>query len=112
MPAVPLLLCGGDQDPVVPYKNAEAAYAYFAAQGKPAGTLGLLNVDATASLGDYADTQLAFGAAKGALRLAAILEGKSASQADQAVRDSYHAGLVAPFCLRATRDFFGRAANR
>ncbi|SFL42386.1 alpha/beta hydrolase family protein [Rugamonas rubra] len=112
LPAVPLLLCGGDQDPVVPYKNAEAAYAYFAAQGKPAGTLSLLNVDATASLGDYADTQLAFGAAKGVLRLSALLEGKSASQADQAVRDSYHAGLVAPFCLRATRDFFGRAANR
>ncbi|MFC3376733.1 lipase family protein [Rugamonas sp. CCM 8940] len=111
VPTVPLLLCGGDSDPVVPYKNAEAAYAYFSAQGKPAGALTLLNVDTTASLGDYADTQLAFGVAKGTVRLTALLEGKSGSEADQAVRDSYHAGLVAPFCLRATRDFFGRVAR-
>jgi hypothetical protein len=58
LPGIPLLLCGGDADPIVPYYNTNAAAGYFGAQNMAA------------------------------------------------VRDAYHAGLAAPFCLRAARDFF------
>src|SRR5476649_2878734 len=71
VPSVPLLLCGGKDDPVVSFTNADATNAYFVAQGKAANTLTELNIDG-----------------------------------DAAVQASYHAGLVAPFCLRSARDFF------
>ncbi|WP_082616812.1 S9 family peptidase [Massilia sp. Root418] len=103
-PAAPLLLCGGDADPLVPYYNTSAAADYFRAQNA-AGTLHVVNVDSTPSLfgDDYSQPKLGFLAAKTAVRANAALSGGSG---DAAVRDAYHAGLVAPFCLRAARDFF------
>ena len=103
-PAAPLLLCGGDADPLVPYYNTSAAADYFRAQSGGA-TLHVVNVDSTPSLfgDDYAQPKLGFLAAKTAVRANAALSGGSG---DAAVREAYHAGLVAPFCLRAARDFF------
>lgn len=103
-PAAPMLLCGGDADPVVPYYNTGAAADYFRARN-PGGTLHVVNVDSTPSLfgDDYAQPKLGFLAAKTALRASAAVGGGSG---DAAVREAYHAGLVAPFCLRAARDFF------
>lgn len=106
VPAVPLLLCGGDQDPVVPYGNTEAAAAYFSAQGKPASSLTALNLDGGLGLDGYTSARTAFQGAKAALRLSVLAAGGNAAAADQAVNDAYHAGLVAPFCMRASRDFF------
>jgi len=37
------------------------------------------------------------------VQTAAKLQG---NDPDAAVQSSYHAGLVAPFCLRSARDFF------
>ena len=108
-PNVPILLCGGDQDPLVPYQNTEAAAAYFKAQGMSSSALTALNLDGSIGLDQYSETRLAFQAARQALRLATIAAG---GDGDKAVRDSYHAGLVAPFCMRATRDFFRSALNR
>src|SRR5471032_1267295 len=102
LPSVPLLLCGGKDDPVVSFTNADATNAYFVAQGKAANTLTELNIDGT-SLGPYSSEQLAFLAAKLAVQTAAKLQG---NDGDAAVQASYHAGLVAPFCLRSARDFF------
>ena len=103
-PAAPLLLCGGDADPLVPYYNTNAAAEHFRARN-PAGTLHVVNVDSTPSLfgDDYSQPKLGFLAAKTAVRANAAVSGGSG---DAAVRDAYHAGLVAPFCLRAARDFF------
>lgn len=103
-PGIPLLLCGGDADPIVPYYNTSAAAGYFGAQNM-AAALHVVNVDSTPSLfgDDYAQPKLGFLAAKAAVRADAALSGGSG---DAAVRDAYHAGLVAPFCLRAARDFF------
>lgn len=103
-PAAPLLLCGGDADPLVPYYNTNAAADYFRAQN-PGGTLHVVNLDSTPSLfgDDYSQPKLGFLAAKTAVRANAAVSGGSG---DAAVRDAYHAGLVAPFCLRAARDFF------
>lgn len=97
VPAVPMLLCGGAQDPVVPFQNASATADYFAAHGMTSASLTLLDLESGIIVDSYGSTRLAFEAAKGLLR---------AASGDQAVRDSYHAGLVAPFCMRATRDFF------
>ncbi|WP_295999692.1 lipase family protein [Rugamonas sp.] len=102
-PNVPLLLCGGKDDPIVPFVNADAATAYFSAQGKAAYTLTELNIDATSIGNLYSSEQLAFQAAKLAVRANAIAAG---DDPNQAVQGSYHAGLVAPFCLRSARDFF------
>lgn len=109
LPAVPLLLCGGDQDPLVPFANAETAAAYFSAQGKSSATLTLLNLDGSLGLDAYTATRQEFVLARQALRLATIAAG---GDGDKAVRDAYHAGLVAPFCMRAARDFFRFAPNR
>ncbi|MFA9216239.1 MAG: alpha/beta hydrolase family protein [Sphingomonadaceae bacterium] len=109
VPAVPLLLCGGDQDPLVPFLNAESAAAYFNAQGKAAGTLTLLNLDGALGFDAYTGIRQQFVTARQALRLATIVAG---GDGDKAVRDAYHAGLVAPFCMRATRDFFQSAPIR
>ncbi|CAN7585290.1 prolyl oligopeptidase family serine peptidase [Pseudoduganella sp. LjRoot289] len=104
LPGAPMLLCGGDADPIVPYYNTSAAADYFRARNK-GGTLHVVNVDSTPSLfgDDYAQPKLGFLAAKTAVRANAAVTGGSG---EAAVRDAYHAGLVAPFCLRAARDFF------
>ena len=109
LPNVPMLLCGGDQDPLVPFQNTEAAAAYFKAQGMSSNLLTALNLDGSIGLDSYSETRLAFQAARQALRLAKIAAG---DDGDKAVRDAYHATLVAPFCMRATRDFFRSALNR
>jgi predicted esterase len=109
VPAVPLLLCGGDQDPLVPYANAQAAAGYFSAQGKPSSTLTLLDLDGSLGFDAYTATRQEFVLARQALRLSTIAAG---GDGDKAVRDAYHAGLVAPFCMRAARDFFRSAPNR
>ena len=104
VPGVPMMLCGGDQDPTVPYKNTVSALGYFRAGGVSAARLTEVNLDATVSAGDgYRNAKLGFQAAKAALAAAAV---KAGSLADQAVQANYHAGLVAPFCIMATRDYF------
>jgi predicted esterase len=95
-PAVPLLLCGGDGDPTVPYFNTSATAAYFKARG---ANVTALNIDS--SLDGVNDVfrlpKIGFAAAKATLR---------AANGGDAVPSSYHAGLVAPFCMAATRDWF------
>jgi predicted esterase len=111
-PAVPLLLCGGDADPLVPYANTVAASAYFRAQNINPALLAVLNLDDAALTGDFRTTRVEFAAAKALLRQATLQTGGSGAAADQAVKDAYHAGLVAPFCLRETRKFFDSAPSR
>ncbi len=104
LPSVPMLLCGGHNDPTVPFYNTDAAYAYFNAKGMAPALLNVLDLEsASALLGDYRDPVLAFGAAKLALIAQAARNGENTAQA---VASNYHAGLVAPFCLMAARTFF------
>lgn len=95
MPSVPTMLCGGHADPVVPFFNATAAAGYFSARGS---NITLLDIDDTPALDDpYRAAKAGFAAAKALLR---------AASGDDAVSSAYHAGLVAPFCMAATRDYF------
>ncbi|MYM29896.1 prolyl oligopeptidase family serine peptidase [Duganella sp. CY15W] len=111
-PNVPMLLCGGDADPLVPYNNTSYAAAYFRAQSGAGLNLTVLNVDDSALTGPYLTTRAEFAAAKALLRRVTLNQTGSATAADQAVKDAYHAGLVAPFCLRETRNFFDTAPTR
>jgi predicted esterase len=96
-PAAPTLLCGGHDDPTVPYFNTTGASAYFQGRGSKITTL---DIDDTPSLNDpFRSAKAGFVAAKAILR---------AASGAGAVASSYHAGLVAPFCMAATRDYFQR----
>ena len=112
VPNVPLFLCGGDADPLVPYVNTSATAAYFRAQNTTTLQLSVLNVDDTSLTGPYLTTRASFAAAKALLRGAALDQGATPAAADQIVKDAYHAGLVAPFCLREARAFFDSAPSR
>jgi acetyl esterase/lipase len=108
-PVAPLLLCGGSGDPTVPYLNTVSALAYFYARPHP-GQLIEVDLDDFPGLRDpYRTPKLSFIAAKVALRAAAIGNGDSP---DEAVESNYHAGLAAPFCMTATRDFFQEVLAR
>ena len=94
-PAAPTLLCAGHDDPVVPYFNTSSAAAYFRARG---AMVTELDIDDTPTLGDrFRTVKAGFVTARTALR---------AVSGDAAVVTNYHAGLVAPFCLAAARDYF------
>jgi pimeloyl-ACP methyl ester carboxylesterase len=95
-PGVPLLLCGGDGDPTVPYFNTTSAAAYF--HGRGANVIEL-NIDSSLDgINDFFRLpKLGFATAKAALR---------AASGGDAVASSYHAGLLAPFCMAASRDWF------
>ncbi|MES2296444.1 MAG: prolyl oligopeptidase family serine peptidase [Pseudomonadota bacterium] len=103
VPATPLLLCGGDGDPTVPYLNTASMLAYLNARGMHGVALTEVDLDSLPGVNDpYRTPKLSFASAKLALRLAAIKNGDSPSTA---VEVNYHAGLVAPFCMMAVRDY-------
>jgi predicted esterase len=110
-PNVPLFMCGGAADPLVPYANTSSTSAYFRAQSA-ALQLTVLDVDDNALTGPFRDTRGQFATAKLLVRAAALKGGASSAAADLAVREAYHAGLVAPFCLREARAFFDSAPSR
>jgi predicted esterase len=95
LPMAPTLLCGGHDDPTVPYFNTTLSAAYFRARG---AAITELDIDDTPSLNDpFRTAKAGFVAARSLLR---------AANGDAAIASSYHAGLVAPFCMAATRDYF------
>jgi hypothetical protein len=96
-PNAPMLLCGGDEDPTVFYFNTELMQDYWSTN-VPAGSVTVLDIDASPAAGDpYATLQDAFAVAKAAV---------ASSGGEAAVLADYHAGLVAPFCVAAVRSFF------
>lgn len=93
-PTAPMLLCAGNRDPAVLYLNTELMQNYWASETNVA----VLDIDSSPSSGDpYADQKNGFALAKALVELAG---------GDDDVLENYHAGLVAPFCLSAVRQFF------
>jgi len=100
-PASPLLLCGGNEDPTVPFFNSTAASEYYTAQGSAPS---LLDLDGDPFSNDgWRSQRLGFAAAKQSVQLEAQEDGEDP---DVAVAERYHRLLVAPFCLSAARQFF------
>jgi acetyl esterase/lipase len=94
IPDAPVLLCAGHGDPAVLYLNTELMQAHWAS----AGDVTVLDIDSDVESGDrYEDEKEGFAAVKALVELAG---------GDDDVLENYHAGLVAPFCLRAARRFF------
>jgi hypothetical protein len=97
-PQAPTLLCGGHDDPTVFWLNSQLMQSYWAqhASGAP---VTVLDVDAASagSSDPYDDLKYRFGIAKSLVET---------TQGHEAMFELYHAGLVAPFCLEATQEFF------
>ncbi len=96
-PVAPVLLCAGDEDPVVFYLNTELIAGYWAANA-PNSFVTVLDIDAPPGHdGPYKSLRKRFAETKSLFKL---LEGRAA------VRKEYHDVLVPAFCLQATRSFF------
>ena len=106
VPTVPTLLCGGDGDPIVYWFNTQLVQDYWTAQLPGSPLISVLNLEAPAAVADpYANLKHDFALARQAVALVAVAQGANDGGA-AAVFEVYHAGLVAPFCLAAVRDFF------
>ncbi len=105
-PSAPVLLCGGDSDPVVFYFNTLLEQEYWAAHA-PSAPVTVLDVDSAVGPNDpYTDVKDAFAAAKAAV-IAAAIAGGATDGGQTAVLTDYHTGLVPPFCLYAVERYFG-----
>ncbi|TFZ00310.1 alpha/beta hydrolase family protein [Ramlibacter humi] len=97
VPNVPSLLCGGHNDPISFWANAQATAGYFTANGMQSSRLTLLDIDSPVGSSDpYAAMKTGFQAAL-------------AATAPDDVLPAYHGFLVTPFCNLAARQFFERA---
>jgi hypothetical protein len=105
-PRAPTLLCGGHDDPTVFWLNTQAMESYWATH-VPGAPVTVLDVDAAPAAGGdpYADLKQRFDLAKDLVAAQSVAQGAS-DGGWKAVLDAYHAGLVAPFCLEATQEFF------
>jgi len=104
VPAAPVLLCGGDVDPLVFWLNTQLMQNYWTAQA--ATDFSVLDLEAAAAANDsYANLKQNFAIAKALIAATAISQGATDGGA-LAVAEAYHAMLVAPFCFAATRSFF------
>ena len=98
-PRMPMLLCGGNQDPNVPFDlNTQTMATYWS--GKAAtGLVTVLDVDAAPAPGDgYAAVQTAFQQFE-----AQVIATSGATEA----LDNYH-GVAGWFCMIAARQFFAQ----
>jgi len=106
VPASPVLLCGGDADPLVFWLNTELMQSYWASQGTASAPVSVLDLDSAASNNDpYAALKQDFAVAKEVVAAAAVAQGATDGGA-LAVAEAYHATLVAPFCFAAVKSFF------
>ena len=105
LPAAPVLLCGGDQDPEVFWFNAQLEQNYWLGQSA-AVPLTVLDLDAAIATGDpYSTVKTQFEIAKDAVAALAIAQGAT-DNGYEAVESAYHTTLVPPFCLGAVKSFF------
>jgi hypothetical protein len=106
IPTAPVLLCGGNADPIVFWLNAQLMQGYWAARAPASARISVLDVDSSASVNDpYASLKSKFALAKLLIAADAVAHGATDGGAS-AVMSAYHAPLVPPFCLAAASSFF------
>jgi alpha/beta superfamily hydrolase len=106
VPTAPVLLCGGDQDPLVFWFNTDLMQRYWAAHAPASAPLSVLDLDAAVSSNDpHANLKQEFAIAKALIAANAIAQGAT-DGGKLAVAEAYHTLLVAPFCFAAVKTFF------
>ena len=108
VPQAPMLLCGGNADPVVYYFNTQIIQAFFVGAGAPAPLFTVVDVDSspTGATDPWALVKGGFAQTKAATAQAAVAAGaKDGGVA--AVTQAYHS-MAAPFCAAAARGFFSQ----
>jgi alpha/beta superfamily hydrolase len=106
VPSVPVLLCGGDVDPIVFWLNTQLMRGYWASHAPASASISVLDLESTPSGADpYANLQKGFALAKDLVAANAVAQGATDGGA-LAVAEAYHATLVAPFCFAAVKSFF------
>lgn len=106
VPTAPVLLCGGDVDPLVFWLNTELMQSYWASHAPASASIGVLDLDSAASGNDpYANLKKDFEIAKALVAVTAVQQGATDGGAF-AVAEAYHTLLVSPFCFAAVRSFF------
>jgi len=106
VPSVPVLLCGGDVDPIVFWLNTQLMQGYWASHAPSSASISVLDLESTPSGSDpYANLQKDFALAKELVAANAVAQGATDGGA-LAVAEAYHATLVAPFCFAAVKSFF------
>jgi hypothetical protein len=106
VPTAPVLLCGGDVDPLVFWFNTALMQSYWASHAPASAPISVLDLEAAASSNDpYASLKQGFVIAKDLVAASAVAQGATDGGA-LAVAAVYHATLVAPFCFAATKLLF------
>lgn len=105
VPVAPVLLCGGDDDPIVFWLNTELMQEYWAAHASGAASIDVLDLESAASANDpYASLKQGFSLAKDLVAADAVAQGAT-DGGDRAVAEAYHTTLAAPFCFAAAKSF-------
>ncbi len=105
IPAAPVLLCGGDVDPVVFWLNTQLMQGYWASHPPSAASISVLDLEAAVSANDrYGNLKQGFALAKLVVAANAVAGGATDGGA-RAVAEAYHVTLVAPFCFAAAKSF-------
>ncbi len=93
-PTAPMLLCAGIGDPVVLYRNTALMQDYWSSETN----VTVLDIDSAVTSNDpYESQKEQFDTARDLVEL---------TGGQDEVLENYHAGLVAPFCLSAVKQFF------
>jgi hypothetical protein len=103
VPARPMLMCGGANDPTVNFASTRATAGYFRARGVPAAALTVVDLEDSAAVDNYSTARAGFAQAKSLLTQNTA---GSATDKAQAVLLAYHGTLAPPFCLASARGFF------
>jgi hypothetical protein len=105
VPTAPVLLCGGDMDPLVFWLNTQLMQSYWAAHAPASAPISVLDLESAASANDpYAGLKKDFSVAKALVAATAVAQGAT-DGGEIAVADVYHTVLVAPFCFAAAKTF-------
>jgi len=103
VPAAPVLMCGGANDPTVNFLSTRATAGYFRAKGMPAAALAVVDLEDRGATDSYSAARAGFAQAKDLLTQST--PGSAADKA-RAVTAAYHGTLAPPFRLAAARGFF------
>ena len=103
-PVAPVLLCGGDEDPIVFWLNTELMQGYWASHAPAAAAISVLDLESGGS-DRYSSLKQGFALAKNIIAAKAVAQGATDGGA-VAVAEAYHGALVGPFCFAAAKKFF------